>query len=82
MCGTEASKEMYFYYNKLQDGNGFINRQELGQVMANLGENMDKEEIECLINEIVYSESAGMKNTAGSKMGFLSSPGRPVYDPF
>ena len=36
----------------IQDGNGFINRQELGQVMENLGENMDKEEIECLINEI------------------------------
>ena len=34
------------------DGNGFINRQELGYVMENLGENMDKEEIEYLINEI------------------------------
>merc|ERR1711872_224065 len=34
------------------DGNGFINRQELGYVMENLGENMDKEEIEFLINEI------------------------------
>ena len=29
-----------------------------------------------------YSESAGMKNTAGSKMGFLSFPGWPVADPF
>ena len=35
-----------------KDGNGFINRQELGYVMENLGENMDKEEIEYLINEI------------------------------
>ena len=35
-----------------QDGNGFINRQELGYVMENLGEEMDKEEIEFLINEI------------------------------
>eukprot|EP00091_Calanus_sinicus_P008672 TRINITY_DN20831_c0_g1_i1.p1 TRINITY_DN20831_c0_g1~~TRINITY_DN20831_c0_g1_i1.p1 ORF type:complete len:150 (-),score=55.21 TRINITY_DN20831_c0_g1_i1:90-539(-) len=34
------------------DGNGFINRQELGYVMENLGENLPKEEIECLINEI------------------------------
>ena len=34
------------------DGNGFINRQELGYVMENLWENMDKEEIEYLINEI------------------------------
>merc|ERR1719192_1228330 len=34
------------------NGNGFINRQELGYVMENLGENMDKEEIEFLINEI------------------------------
>ena len=36
----------------MQDGNGFINRQELGYVMENLGENMEKEEIESLINEI------------------------------
>ena len=36
----------------LQDGNGFINRQELGYVMENLGENMEKDEIESLINEI------------------------------
>ena len=35
-----------------EDENGFINRQELGYVMENLGENMDKEEIEYLINEI------------------------------
>ena len=36
----------------LKDGNGFINRQELGFVMQNLGENMNKEEIEILIDEI------------------------------
>ena len=36
----------------MKDGNGFINRQELGYVMENLGENMEKEEIESLINEI------------------------------
>merc|ERR1711892_1100788 len=34
------------------NGDGFINRQELGYVMENLGENMDKEEIEGLIDEI------------------------------
>ena len=38
------------YY--IQDGNGFINRQELGYVMENLGQKMEKEEIETLINEI------------------------------
>ena len=32
--------------------NGFINRQELGYVMENLGENMEKDEIESLINDI------------------------------
>ena len=41
-----------FHKNIFQDGNGFINRQELGYVMENLGENLPKEEIECLINEI------------------------------
>merc|ERR1712183_855609 len=34
------------------NGDGFINRQELGYVMENLGETMDKEEIESLIDEI------------------------------
>merc|ERR1719500_2221253 len=34
------------------NGDGFINRQELGYVMDNLGEKMEKEEIESLINEI------------------------------
>ena len=41
-------KSMYL----LKNGDGFINRQELGYVMENLGENMEKEEIESLINEI------------------------------
>ena len=36
----------------LKNGDGFINRQELGYVMENHGESMDKEEIECLIDEI------------------------------
>merc|ERR1719300_2163062 len=34
------------------NGDGFINRQELGYVMDNLGEKMEKEEIESLIDEI------------------------------
>ena len=40
------------YILSFQNGDGFINRQELGYVMENLGEKMEKEEIECLINEI------------------------------
>ena len=40
------------YILSFQNGDGFINRQELGYVMDNLGEKMEKEEIECLINEI------------------------------
>ena len=36
----------------LQDGNGFINRQELGYVMENLGQKMERTEIESLIDEI------------------------------
>ena len=35
-----------------QDGNGFISRQELRQVMLNLGEKLAEEEIEYLINDI------------------------------
>ena len=35
-----------------QDGNGFISRQELRQVMMNLGEKLAEEEIEYLINDI------------------------------
>merc|ERR1712080_395866 len=34
------------------DGNGYISRTELGYVMDNIGMPMDKEEIECLINDI------------------------------
>ena len=34
------------------DGNGFINRQELGYVMENLGQKMERTEIESLIDEI------------------------------
>ena len=36
----------------LQDGNGFISRQELRSVMLNLGEKLKDEEIECLIDDI------------------------------
>ena len=47
---------LYFLNNNdniiFKDGNGFINRQELGFVMENLGQAMEKEEIECLIDEI------------------------------
>ena len=39
------------YINE-QDGNGFISRQELRQVMMNLGEKLLDEEIEYLINDI------------------------------
>ena len=35
-----------------QDGNGFISRQELRQVMMNLGEKLLDEEIEYLIDDI------------------------------
>ena len=35
-----------------KNGDGFINRQELGYVMDNLGEKMGKDEIESLIDEI------------------------------
>ena len=39
-------------YKNAQDGNGFISRQELRQVMMNLGEKLLEEEIEYLINDI------------------------------
>ena len=39
-------------YINAQDGNGFISRQELRQVMLNLGEKLLEEEIEYLINDI------------------------------
>ena len=35
-----------------QDGNGFINRQELRVVMQNLGEKLTDDEIECLIDDV------------------------------
>ena len=35
-----------------QDGNGFISRQELRQVMMNLGEKLAEVEIESLIDDI------------------------------
>jgi len=35
-----------------QDGNGFINRRELRAVMQNLGEKLDEDEIECLIDDV------------------------------
>ena len=35
----------------LQDGNGFINRQELAVVMMNLGEKLTNEEINSMIEE-------------------------------
>lgn len=34
------------------DGNGFINRRELRAVMMNLGEKLEEEEIECLIDDV------------------------------
>jgi len=34
------------------DGNGFINRQELRIVMMNMGEKLNEEEIECLIDDV------------------------------
>jgi len=36
----------------LKDGNGFINRRELRAVMMNLGEKLNEDEIECLINDV------------------------------
>merc|ERR1719438_421649 len=44
------------------NGDGFINRQELGYVMDNLGEKMEKEEIESLINEIDIDEIESLIN--------------------
>ena len=52
---------MWKYYQKsgfqsaffqFQDGNGFINRQELRAVMMNLGEKLTDDEIECLIDDV------------------------------
>lgn len=38
-------------FRLLQDGNGFINRQELAVVMMNLGEKLSNEEINSMIEE-------------------------------
>ena len=35
----------------VKDGNGFINRSELALVMQNLGEKLEPEEIQSMINE-------------------------------
>ena len=35
----------------MQDGNGFINRQELAVVMGNLGERLSPQEIQGIIDE-------------------------------
>ena len=40
------------YLCLIQDGNGFINRQELRVVMMNLGEQLSEDEIECLIDDV------------------------------
>ena len=36
----------------MQDGNGFVSRQELRSVMLNLGEKLSDDEIESLIDDI------------------------------
>ncbi len=40
-----------FLQQKYQDGNGYINRQELAIVMMNLGEKLTTEEINSMIEE-------------------------------
>ena len=40
-----------FLHLTFQDGNGFINRQELAVVMMNLGEKLTNEEINSMIEE-------------------------------
>merc|ERR1711892_359002 len=50
ISGEEEIREAFKVFDS--NGDGFINRRELGYVMENLGENMEKEEIESLINEI------------------------------
>ena len=53
-----AGSKRFFTQNYLvhtiafQDGNGFINRQELRVVMQNLGEKLTDDEIECLIDDV------------------------------
>ena len=43
---------LHIYFPKSQDGNGYINRRELRAVMMNLGEKLDEDEIECLIDDV------------------------------
>ena len=43
------SSHLIFFF---KDGNGFINRQELRVVMMNLGEKLNEEEIESLIDDV------------------------------
>ena len=43
--------QLKFLGEILQDGNGFINRQELAVVMMNLGETLTGAEIESMIEE-------------------------------
>ena len=47
-------QKLYFQstFFQFQDGNGFINRQELRAVMMNLGEKLTDDEIECLIDDV------------------------------
>ena len=54
MCYKNTDYMNYWqtHYINTQDGNGFISRQELRQVMLNLGEKLLEEEIEYLINDI------------------------------
>ena len=49
---TDDMNYWQIQYINAQDGNGFISRQELRQVMLNLGEKLLEEEIEYLINDI------------------------------
>ena len=44
--------QLSLYLHTFQDGNGFINRQELRVVMQNLGEKLTDDEIECLIDDV------------------------------
>ena len=45
---------LFLNYPFFQNGDGFINRQELGYVMDNLGLQMDKDEIEVVFEKIDF----------------------------
>ena len=49
-CYQKSGSQANFF--QFQDGNGFINRQELRAVMMNLGEKLTDDEIECLIDDV------------------------------